>query len=71
MKSKDNKLTDEQLNSVVGGKGYAKDEEKIIIIGLNVAITKSELYALAEKDPSQLSSYEQAILDYARNANLI
>ena len=67
----ENKLTNEQLTQVVGGKGYKSDDEEIIITGLNITVTISELNALAAKDPSQLNSYEKAILEYAKKAKLI
>ena len=71
MMTTENKLTDEQLNSVAGGKGYEKDDEVIVISGLNISISKAELVALAAKDPEQLTTYEKAILQYAKNAKLI
>lgn len=71
MMTNENKLTDEQLTQVAGGKGYEKDDEVIVISGLNISISKAELVALAAKDPEQLTTYEKAILQYAKNAKLI
>lgn len=65
-----NKLNDEQLKDVAGGKGYEQDGEWVIS-GQNVNVSKDELQTLAEKDPSQLNSYEKAILEQAKKKGLI
>ena len=56
MMSGKNKLTDEQLTSVSGGKNYEQDGEWVIN-GQNVKVSKEDLAALAAKDSSQLNSY--------------
>ncbi len=70
MMSGKNKLTDEQLTSVSGGKGYEQDGEWVIN-GQNVEVSKEDLAALVAKDSSQLNSYEKVILEQAKIKGLI
>ena len=70
MMSSEKELTDEQLTSVTGGTGYEQNGDWVIN-GQDVNISQEDIAALTAKDPSQLNSYEKAVLEQAKKKGLI
>ena len=70
MMSSEKELTDEQLTSVTGGTGYEQNGDWVINVQ-NVNVSEEDIAALTAKDPSQLNSYEKAVLEQAKKKGLI